>query len=340
MFIKELCNAPGVSGDEKAVRELIKEKIAPYADETVTDSMGNLIALKKGKSSEKRVMLSTHTDEVGFIISGFTEKGCLEFKTVGGIDTRVIIAKRVYVGDEKIPGIIGIKAVHLQKRSERSTVPEVSSLYIDIGVKSKAEAEKKVRLGDYAVFATEFELFGDGNIKAKAIDDRAGCAVLCETIQREVEFDTYFCFLVQEEVGLRGAQIAARRIKPDVALVLEATTCSDIGGYDENEYVTKLGGGVVITARDGSSIVPEDYRKFLERLCERKGIPYQYKKTTRGGNDAGAIYISDEGVKCASLSIPCRYLHSPVGVASLADIQAMKDTVNEFLNSVKEITGD
>lgn len=340
MFIEELCNASGVSGDEKAVRDLIKEKIKDYADNIKIDSMGNMLALKKGKNSSKTVMLSAHMDEVGFIISGFTEKGYLEFKTVGGIDTRVIISKKVYVGENKVPGIIGIKAIHLQKRSERESVPETSSLYIDIGAKSKAEAEKKVTLGDYAVFATEFEFFGENKIKAKAIDDRAGCAVLAELIKKEVEFDTYFCFLVQEEVGLRGAGIAAARIKPDIALVLEATTCSDVGGCKENEYVTKLAGGVVITARDSSSVVPRDYRDFLENLCKKKNIPYQYKKTVRGGNDAGAVYISGEGVKCASLSIPCRYLHSPVGVAALSDIDAMKDLTSEFLDSVKEITGD
>lgn len=340
MLIEKLCNACGVSGNETEVRNLIKAEIENYADNIIVDSMGNMLAYKKGKNSSKKVMLSAHMDEVGFIISGFTEKGFLEFKTVGGIDPRVIISKKVYIGEKKIPGIIGIKAIHLQKRSERETVPEVSSLYIDIGVKSKAEAEKKVKLGDYAAFATEFEAFGNGKIKAKAIDDRAGCAVLANIIKKDMMFDTYFCFLVQEEVGLRGARIAAARIEADIALVLEATTCSDVYGCKEHEYVTSLGGGVVITARDGSSIVPEDYRAFLELLCRRKNIPYQYKKTTRGGNDAGAVYISGGGIKTASLSVPCRYLHSPVGVAAISDIKAMEDLTTEFLNSVNEIIGE
>ncbi len=340
VLIEKLCNACGVSGNEAAVRKIIKSEIENYADDITVDSMGNMIAFKKGKDSSKKVMLSAHMDEVGFIISGFTEKGFLEFKTVGGIDTRVIISKKVYVGENKIPGIIGIKAIHLQKRSERDTVPEISSLYIDIGAKSRQEAEKRVSLGDYAAFATEFEYFGDNKIKSKAIDDRAGCYVLTEAIKKDVLYDTYFCFLVQEEVGLRGARIAAARVEPDIALVLEATTCSDVCGCEEHEYVTKLGGGVVITMRDGSSIVPEDYRKALQELCEKNNIPYQYKKTTRGGNDAGAIYISGKGVKCASLSVPCRYLHSPVGVAALSDINAMKDLVCGFLDSLPEIIGE
>lgn len=334
MFIKELCNLNGVSGDEGAVRKFIKDRIEEYADEITVDSMGNLIALKKGASDKKKIMLSAHMDEVGFIVSGFTDKGYLEFKTVGGIDTRVIISKKVYVGEKKVPGIIGMKAVHLQKRVERESVPEIKSLFIDIGAKSKTEAQKKVSMGDYVSFATEFSEFGEEKIKAKAIDDRAGCSVLMEIIRNEVKYDTYFCFLVQEEVGLRGARIAAARIKPDAALVLEATTCSDVYGCREHQYVTKLGGGVVITARDGASIVSKEYYKALEALARENGVPYQYKKTTRGGNDAGAIYISENGVKTASLSIPCRYLHSPAGVAAISDVAAMKKLVGEFLKNI------
>lgn len=336
MLIEKLCNTNGVSGNEGSVRAVLRREIEDYADEIIVDSMGNMIALKKGRISGRKIMLSAHMDEVGFIVSGFTDKGYLEFKTVGGIDARVIISKKVYVGEEKVPGIIGMKAIHLQKRSERESVPEIKSLYIDIGAKNKQEAQEKVSLGDYAAFATEFAGFGSGKIKAKAIDDRAGCAVLAQAIKTEVIYDTYFCFLVQEEVGLRGARIAANRIEPDAALVLEATTCSDVYGCREHEYVTELGGGVVLTARDGASVVDEKYRKWLEELAVKKNIPFQYKKTTRGGNDAGAIYISGKGVKTASLSIPCRYLHSPAGVAALSDIEAMQDLVEEYLVHINE----
>ena len=168
MLIKELCNLSGVSGNEGEVRNFIKEKITPYADEITVDTIGNLIALKKGDGT-KKVMVSCHTDEVGFIVSGANDNGFLEFKTVGGIDTRVIISKRVIIGDNKIPGVIGMKAVHLQKKSERETVPEVSSLYIDIGTKTKEEALSKVKLGDYVAFDTTFEMLGEDTFKAKAI---------------------------------------------------------------------------------------------------------------------------------------------------------------------------
>lgn len=334
MLIEKLCNLNGVSGDEGRVRNFLRCEIEPYADSITVDTMGNMIAFKKGRLHEKKIMISAHMDEVGFIISGFTEKGYLEFKTVGGIDTRVIISKKVTVGEKKVPGVIGMKAIHLQKRAERENVPEIKSLYIDIGAKSRAEAEKMVSFGDYATFATEFSKFGNGKIKAKAIDDRAGCAVLAEALKKDCIYDTYFCFLVQEEVGLRGARIAANRIEPDAALVLEATTCSDVYGCEEHEYVTELGKGVVLTARDGASIVDDSYRKWLESLAESKGISYQYKKTTRGGNDAGAIYISGKGAKTASLSIPCRYLHSPVGVASEKDIESMQSLVAAYMENI------
>lgn len=337
MLLKTLCELNGVSGNEQAVRNLILEEIRPLADEIQVDSLGNILALKKGKSAEKKVMLAAHMDEVGLIISGITEKGFLEFKTVGGIDTRVLISKKVLVGEDKVPGIIGIKAIHLQEKSERETVPKVKSLYIDIGAKNKEEAEKLVTPGDYAAFDTEFSEFGQGRIKAKAIDDRAGCMVLMNLMHNPCRYDTYFCFTVQEEVGLRGAQVAARRIQPDIALVLEATTCSDVFASKPHEYVTKLGEGVAVSFMDRSTIVPKDFHTWLYETAKQENIPVQYKNTTMGGNDAGAIHIAGRGVKTASLSIPCRYLHSPAGVAAESDLAAMERLAELFLERIDEV---
>ncbi len=327
----------GVSGDEGAVREYILEKIKPYADEITVDTIGNIIAKRQGASDAHKVMLSAHMDEVGFIISGITDKGFLEFKTVGGIDTRVIISKRVKVGADKISGVIGMKAIHLQTPDERDSVPKISSLFIDIGAKSREEAENKVSLGDYAAFDTEFYSFGSGKYKAKAIDDRAGCAILIKLIEEKPVYDTYFCFTAQEEVGLRGARIAAARIKPDIALVAEATNCSDVGGVDEKDYVTRLGAGAAVSFADRSTIVDREYCRWLMQLAEKENIPVQYKAAVAGGNDAGAIHLACGGIKTASVSVPCRYLHSPACIAASADFVAAERLIGAFLHHADEI---
>ncbi len=336
MLIEKLTNLNGISGDEGEVRSFIKKEIEKYADEITVDTIGNLIALKKGDSS-KKVMLSAHMDEVGLIVSGINDKGYIQFKTVGGIDTRVIISKKVVIGENKVKGIIGMKAIHLQKRSERDSVPEVKNLFIDIGAKDKKTAEKKVKLGDYIAFDTQFEMLSEDTFKAKAVDDRAGCAALIELIKLPVKYDTYFCFTTQEEVGLRGARVAAHRIMPDIALVLEATTCSDVYGAEEHEYVTSLAGGVVVTFMDRTTIVDKKFHKWLFEEAKEEHIPVQYKRMTSGGNDAGRIHITGTGVKTASLSVPCRYLHSPCGIASKKDIQAMYDLAKLFLDRIDEV---
>lgn len=333
MLLEKLCNLDGVSGNEGAVREFIKAQITPYADEIKVDSMGNLLAFKKGTNSSKTVMLSCHTDEVGFIVSGITKEGYLEFLTVGGIDTRVIISKKVRIGKDKIKGIIGLKAIHLTTKQERENVPKVKDLYIDIGAKDADDAKKYVNLGDYVAFDTEYEKLGEKTIKAKAIDDRAGCYILCELIKNPVKFDTWFCFCTQEEVGLRGAKVAAAKINPDIALVVEATTCSDVKGSLPHTYVTKLHHGAAISFMDRTTIVNQDLYKWFYELAQKNNIPVQYKTLVAGGNDAGIIHLSNGGVPTLSVSVPCRYLHSPVSLASLDDIEATKKLCECFIKN-------
>ena len=336
MFLEELTNLSGVSGNEREVRDFIISKISAYADSITVDSIGNVIALKKGNAN-KKIMLSAHMDEVGFIISEITDKGYLKFKTVGGIDTRTILAKRLVVGKNKVLGVIGMKAVHLQKKTEREEIPEIKDLFIDIGAKDKESAEKLVKLGDYAVFETEFEMLGENAVKAKAIDDRAGCAVLVEALKNSVKYDTYFCFTAQEEVGLRGARLAASRINPDIALIVEATSCSDVYGFEPHESVTKLGGGAAVTFMDRTTIVDDDLRKKLYNMAKQANIPVQYKCSTSGGNDAGRVHLTANGIKTASISVPCRYIHSAASVASLADINAVYDLAKLFLKKIDEV---
>ena len=337
MLLEKLCNQDGVSSNEGNIRSIIRAEIEPFADNLKTDSMGNLLAFKEGRKHDKTVMLSSHMDEVGFIISGITKEGYLEFKSVGGIDTRVIISKKVRIGKDKIKGIIGIKAIHLTTKSERETTPKEKDLFIDIGAKDEEDAKKYIKLGDFAAFDTEYEQLGKSSIKAKAIDDRVGCYIMCNLIKKDLEYDTWFCFCTQEEVGLRGARVLSEQINPDIALVIEATTCSDVPGAKAHEISTKLGGGAAISFMDRTTIVNKEFYTFLYELAKNNNIPVQYKTLIAGGNDAGAIHQSLGGVKTASVSVPCRYIHSPASIASLNDIDAVLSLCEKFLENINEI---
>lgn len=320
-MIKELCTVSGISGREGAVREYIIEKIKDYAEYSV-DPLGNLLVFKKGRNPAKnKVMLDAHMDEVGLIITAITSDGYLRFTKVGGIDTRVIIGRPVKVGDNAVNGVIGIKPVHLVEKSAEADIPKADDLYIDIGVKSKEEAEESVRLGDAAWFADNFVEFGDGFIKAKALDDRVGCAILIKMIQSELEYDAWFSFSVQEEIGTRGAQTAAFTLAPDYAIVVETTTAADISGVKDEKRVCICGKGGTVSFMDRSTLYSRELFDKAFEIAEKKGIACQPKTLVAGGNDAGAIHKSRGGVKVLTVSVPCRYLHSPSCVIKYSDVE-------------------
>ena len=332
MYLKELTDLPGVSGDEGQVRAFIADKMQNLCDELVTDSIGNLICLKKGTDENpKRLMVCAHMDEVGLICSRITDDGFIKFKCVGGIDTRVLVSKKVRIGRRLISGVIGAKAIHLQEKEEREQVPKVTDLYIDIGATDKAEAEKHVSVGDYCVFDSEFVEFGSGFIKAKALDDRLGCACLMSLAEERFAFDLYLVFTVQEEVGLRGARVAAERIRPDAAIVLEGTTCSDVYGTDEKDYSTISGGGAALSILDRGTYYDKELTNALYATAKQHEIPVQFKQTASGGNDAGAIHTAAGGVKTAAISVPARYIHSPSSVVNKSDYEALKALIHTFL---------
>lgn len=339
MLLETLCNADGVSGDEDDIRDIIKKAVQPYSDKTETDRLGNIICFREGKNHDRKIMLSAHMDEVGFIISSVTDSGYLKFKTVGGIDTRVILGKRVRFRNGTC-GIIGVKAIHLLTKEEEKSVPKVSQLYIDIGARNKDEAKKYVSVGDYACFDTEYELIGSGRIKAKAVDDRAGCCALVEVMKEKPEFDTYYCFTTQEEVGLRGSGVCAYRIKPDAALVLESTTCSDVYKTKPSGYVTVCGGGCALSFMDGATITDRKLFGCLTKMADEENISYQLKKTTAGGNDAGSIHLSAGGILTASVSLPCRYIHSPAGIADMGDYEAMVSFARAYIKNIGKILNE
>jgi len=337
-ILKELTDINGVSGDEGNVREYIKKQIEGYVDEARVDRIGNLIAYKKGKTSGFAVMLSAHMDEVGFIVTGFSENGNIKFKPVGGIDERILPGKRVLVGRKKIPGVIGSKPVHLLEKDERSKVVKIKDMYIDIGCDSRQSAESLVKLGDYIAFFSEYAKLGNSVVKAKALDDRAGCAILIEVLKQSYNFDIYACFTVQEEVGLRGAEVAAYSVKPDIAIVIEGTTCSDVPGVSRQNFSTELGKGAALTIMDRTSYADKTLVDFIYNTAKKNNIDVQFKQTATGGNDAGKIQTSRTGVKVATISVPCRYIHSPVSVMSINDfencLKLVAVTLQELENSV------
>lgn len=332
MLLRELTHLDGLSGNEDKVRDYIRNIISHYTDEIKIDALGNLIAVKKGHSSRYKVMISAHMDEVGLIAAGYGDHGTIKFKTVGGIDERILPGKRVRIGDDMIDGVIGSKPIHLQTKEERNTNIKLRDMYIDIGAENREEAEKLVPLGEYIAFASEFAFLGESCVKAKALDNRVGCAILIDILKERYDFDLYGCFTVQEEIGLRGAEVATYSVNPDIALVIEGTTCSDVPGAEEYEYSTKLGNGPALTIMDRTAYMDSYLNRYIFELALKNDIRVQLKQTTTGGNDAGKIQRSRGGVKTASISIPCRYIHSPVSIMDLRDFEGCRKVLGLVLD--------
>lgn len=334
-LLKKLCDLPGPSGEENAVRNFIREQAAEYADEIRTDPMGNLMIFRTGVHKPvKPLMVCAHMDEVGLIVKRITDDGMIKFGFVGGVDPRVVIGRRVKFGDTI--GVIGIKAVHLTKPAERRKMPATKDLYIDIGATSKSAAQQKVSLGDYGVFDSDTLEFGDGLLKAKAIDDRVGCAVLLELLREKPLLDTWFVFTVQEEVGLRGAATAAFALDPAMCLVLEGTTAADLAEAPGHKQVCALRHGPVLPFMDRTTIYDQHLFALLRQTAIDAGIPWQLKQMTSGGTDAGRIHKSRAGIPTVGLAAPVRYIHSPVSVAAVCDIEHMRTLAAAFLVKLSE----
>ncbi len=325
MLLEKLSNARGLSGNEGEVREILIDAVRDRVDEYRVDALGNLITLKRGKGSRRRpalkVMLAAHMDEIGLMIVHIEPNGYLRFDKVGGIDDRVLMSKVVLIGMDRVPGVIGVKPIHLLKPKEREQVMDYETMTIDIGAKSKEEAQRKVKIGDYASFATEFAEIQEGIVKGKALDDRIGCAVLVEVLKRDYPFDLYGVFTAQEEVGARGARTAAYAIEPDVAFALEGTVCDDSPKEKDTSPSTRMGDGPAITLADTSLLADRRLVDLLVETAKENRIPFQFRRLTAGGTDAGRIALNKEGVPSAVLAVPVRYIHSPVSMASLEDFE-------------------
>ena len=330
--LKALCALDGVSGDEDRVRDFIRRQAEPWAETVRTDALGNLIVHKRGrKPAGNKLLLCAHMDEVGLIVTRATEDGFLRFDFVGGVDRRVALGKPVVLGPNKIPGVIGMKAIHMLSAEERKKVPKTEALYLDIGAADKEEALSKVPLGTYGAFVGEPEELGDGLLKAKAIDDRVGCAILLELLKEDLPLDVTFAFTAQEEVGTRGAFGAAFSVTPEVALVLETTTAADLPEIEGARRVCAPGMGPVISYMDGGTIYDRGLFRDLRRLAEENRIPWQTKEYIAGGNDARTIQRSKAGVRVAALSAAVRYLHAPASVGCISDFENMRKLTRAFL---------
>ncbi len=335
-MIKELSSLNGISGREDIVRAYIISRL-PESSEYSVDNMGNLIVFVKGKSRAKnKVMLAAHMDEVGMIVTYINSDGFIRFANVGGINSEVQLGRRVKVGENELVGVIGVTPIHLRRGDDEQKLPKVDELYIDVGAGSDKDLEGLVSPGDKIVFDSETVEFGS-MLKGKALDDRAGCAVLLDMIIKGVEYDTYFAFTVQEEVGCRGAGCAAFAVEPDYAIVVETTTAADISGVSGEKQVCKLGSGAVVPFMDAGTVYSPELYKLANKLAEEKGFKIQTKTVVAGGNDARSIKTNRGGVKTLTVSFATRYLHSPSCVIHKDDIAEMSKAVNaiaeEFANA-------
>ena len=332
-LLEKLCNAISVSGDESEVRKIVLEKVKRYADEVKVDALGSVLVTKKGKGAQRvRVMLDAHMDEVGFMLVAEDGEGIYEFKTIGGIDPRNLAGKQVVVGKDHTPGVIGAKPIHLTTSSERKKSISADLLRIDIGTGGKAS------LGERGTFAPNFRRVGP-SLMSKALDDRLGVATLIELVKSAPSnIDLLAAFTVQEEIGLRGAKVAAQYFHPDMAIAIDATPANDLPMQYEGEntfYNTKLGLGPAIYVNNSSTIDDPRLVRFLQETAEKSKIPYQIRQPGGGGTNAGAIQKALAGVPVVSISVPHRYTHTAMSISRLDD---WKNTLALLHTALKLVT--
>ncbi len=349
MELKTLLELPGISGREERVRMAIYDAcVQKLGKDAVTiDKMGNVIAHKSGKNANApHVMLCAHMDEVGLMVISATDEGLLRVRAIGGIDSRVLVSKRVKVGydtpakddkpaKEALNGVIGAMAIHQQTAEDRKNILPIEQLYVDIGAKNKEEALASAPAGTPITFDTSYTPFGDGMLLARALDDRVGCYNLLRLMDAEVDGETDFVFTCQEEVGCRGATGVAFRIQPDIAIILEGTTANDKGDTIDTQQVCRCGQGVTISFMDNASIAQPDMFKAMMSLAKAKDIRHQVKMSVSGGNEGGTFQQIGMGAKTCVLSVPCRYIHSPATVCALADIQSQYQLTKAYLEQSK-----
>ena len=337
-LLKSICEAPGVPGYESKIRNLIISEVRPLVDEVEVDNMGNVFAIKRGKDSTKKAMVGAHMDEIGFIVTHIDDKGFVRFTTLGGFDPKTLTAQRVVIhGKKDVIGVMGTKPIHVMSPEERNKMPKISDYYVDLGM-NKEEVEKVIRVGD--PITRERELIEMGNcVNCKSIDNRVSVFVLIETLRNldNPPYDVYGVFTVQEEVGIRGANVAAHQVNPDFGFGLDTTIAFDLPGAQPHEMVTKLGEGTAIKILDAMTIC--DYRMvdYMRKMAEKHKIKWQNEILTAGGTDtAGIQRMGKDGAISGAVSIPTRHLHQVIEMANKDDIKASIELLKVCLESLDQ----
>lgn len=336
-LLAALSNARGIAGQEDAVRTILQEALAPVADRMETDALGNLFVYRHASThapanaEEKttvdpplKVMIAAHMDEVGAMVVKVNDDGTLKFRAVGGIDPRILPGKRVRIGPDGIPGVVMARPIHLERDNDRERVIPIRDLVIDTG------GATGIRPGDMITFEGRFESLG-ALLKGKAFDDRVGCTVLAALLQRRYPVDVVGVFTVQEEIGLRGARVAAFAVQPDVAIVLEGTIADDLPKDKDVSPVTQVGKGPAISLMDRTALMDRRLVSLLVETARAHAIPYQFKEPGLGGTDAGAIHLAREGVPAVAVSVPCRYIHAPAALLHPRDVDHTVALVEQAL---------
>lgn len=329
-LIKKISKINAVSGCEDEMRSFILRNIK--ADKITVDTIGNIIAMKKGTDRKGKVMVATHMDECGFIVSGITDSGYIKFKPVGNIDINTVISKKVIIGKDSVKGVIGMKAIHLQTRDERDNTVPAKKLFIDIGAKSKKSALKRVKLGDYITFATGYSE-NDNIIKGKALS-RCALATVLKKMDNVAGNELYFVFTAQKEVGMRGADIVSRQIEPDAVITVDTVAADDMFGVEDSTIT--LGGGVVIPYMDKYAIYDRILLENTEMLAKKLHIPYHRAVIKNEFSDSGVFIRGADGAKCVNISIPCRYAKTPVEMVCKKDIIAAELLLGALIENIDE----
>ncbi|MCC7553361.1 MAG: M42 family metallopeptidase [Methanobacteriaceae archaeon] len=339
-LMKELSLASGVSGFEEDIATILKRELKNHSDDIEEDRMGNVIATKKGEKGAPCIMLASHMDEIGLMVRYIDKEGFVKFSTIGGINDQMLINQAVTIHGEngKVNGVIGSKPPHITKASEKDKVIKAEDMFIDIGACSDEEACKMVSIGDPITFKSYFEEYSNDLIMGKALDNRVGCYVMMEVLKRvKTRATVYGVGTVQEEVGLKGARTSAYKLNPDMAIALDVTLSGDHPGIKPDEVPVKIGKGPAIVLVDAGGrgiITPKLIRDFLTEAGDKKEIDYQIEVSDGGTTDGTAIHLTKEGIPTGVVSVPTRYIHTPVSVCSFKDIETTINLIVEAINSL------